>query len=319
MKIIIYLFLISITCFNCTAQPLFAPVVGAEWNYYFISTNYNDPPVPLTKAEYGVTTYKYSKDTLVNSIICKKIEVKETSKIKGDNNVYNASLPPLIMMQRNDSVFTLINEKFTLSYSFLKNLNTHVNVQPTAFLGNVKLELTDTSMYSPLNQPILSLKKFTYKATTGVIDVDLINTLFICDRVGPLNSDITHIKSQGRTPTNGGRYYRLNCYKDDKVGELKFVNTDCFLLSKTHDVNTKNNLTISFQKPLLGVKIENDENQDLIKSIALVDISGKILRITENIQSSSATIKLSDLPLGLYVVQVQTINNYFISKKIVNY
>lgn len=100
------------------SQAVFAPIVGAEWNYYFISTNYDEPPVPFTKAEYGIINYKYLKDTLVNSIICKKIEVKETSKIKGDNNVYNATLPPLIMMQRNDSVFTFISEKFILSYSF---------------------------------------------------------------------------------------------------------------------------------------------------------------------------------------------------------
>ncbi len=301
------------------SQAIFAPVVGAEWNYYFISTNYDEPPVPLTKAEYGIINYKYLKDTIVNSIICKKIEVKETTKIKGDNTVYITTFTPLIMMQRNDSVFTFINEKFMLSYSYLKELNTQVVVQPTAFQGDVKLKLSDTSMYSSINQPVFSFKKFSFNVSTGVIDADLINPLAICDRIGPINSDLTHIRSQGRTPTSGGRKYRLNCYKDDRVGELKFVNSDCLLLTKMQEVNTNTNLTINFRKPLLEINMVNNEHQDLIKNIILVDINGKILRSINNLNGFSATINLSELPLGLYIAQVQTVNNAHILKKIVNY
>ena len=56
------------------AQSIFAPKMGAEWHYYFISDNYEEKEYegrPTNKRE-GILEVRYSKDTLVKGITMKK-------------------------------------------------------------------------------------------------------------------------------------------------------------------------------------------------------------------------------------------------------
>ena len=60
---------------SISAQSVFAPVVGAEWNYFFDNSNVENP-TPGFRFYEGIVTITYAKDTVINNINFKKLEKK---------------------------------------------------------------------------------------------------------------------------------------------------------------------------------------------------------------------------------------------------
>ena len=116
MRLLIFLFT-WVNGYVAHTQSVFAPVVGAEWNYHFISDNYNDPDYPFYQKRVGILAIKYAKDTMIRSINFKKFEQKEQYNIKGKDITYTSSKTPFYMTQRNDSIFILFGDSLRLVFA----------------------------------------------------------------------------------------------------------------------------------------------------------------------------------------------------------
>lgn len=97
--------------------------------------------------------------------------------------------------------------------------------------------------------------------------------------------------------TNNGAT-SINAWLDD----LCFGN----LPTGINESSSNNNITI-YPNPVKDQLTINAENEK-IKSIEIMDVTGKIIPIANGITQNTITINVADLPKGLYFLQIQTEN-----------
>ena len=151
------------------SQAVFAPIVGAEWNYSFTKENITSCSLPSRDAFDGLATYNYVKDTLINGILCKKIDGIEKIKYRcGDTQQYIFKLYPLYIYQKNDSVFMLRQNTFIFIYLFPKVLNNEFMFEVSKN-SSYPVKYTDTSKITSISAPFQTLK--TNKFIVGKVQI----------------------------------------------------------------------------------------------------------------------------------------------------
>jgi hypothetical protein len=293
------------------SQAVFAPTKGAEWNYYFISEKY-DWNIPFFKPEEGITTIKYTKDTLISGYTFKKLEQSEKVKYKSNDTLFTYNLRPLFMFQRNDSVFVLNEDTISIAFVYKKVVGAVINLKSIS--GVIfSLEMRDTTSISPINQSSYKIKQYSYKSNSNTLDVQLKNPLILFDIVGPSNTDISVITTQGNFI---GRSYRLICYKDSNIGELKFFNRDCTIVTSLVDYKFKaNDFFVNFIDNSLIIKFLNYSVQ--VSSVSLYNIQGKLIqKYLLNNLSLETIIPLNFLQKGIYIISFNSGVGIYSTKKI---
>lgn len=310
--------IVHFTAFSLHAQATFAPKIGAEWHYAFQTDAY-DWSIPFRVPRKGILTVNYAKDTLIRGVTMKKFEQKEAFRNKGNDTLYNRIGAPFFMMQRNDSVFLMVQDTLAVAFVYKNQLGSRTKLK--ANNGRVLLDLDlqsvrDTTAFS---NPRFSFGKYSYKTTTTILDVYFETLLVFLDRIGPINADLTVINSQGKA-SNYADTYTLLCYQDSEVGELKFSNRDCNTSVSVSDVgHVAKEWAITHQNNVLYISLQ-DVGNEYIKNVEIYDISGRLVRHINNVDRKNVlTLSDDDLPRGVLLFSVESNTTIYEAKKIVTH
>jgi hypothetical protein len=303
---------------SITAQSVFAPIVRAEWNYHFISDNYYETDFPFSQKKEGNLTIVYTKDTLIRSNNFKKFEQKWQYKYKGKDTLYTLSKTPFYMMQRNDSVFILLSDSLRLAFVYSTQVSSITKLMNINRLTKFSIELKTIRDTTPINNNQVILKKYSFKPFSTYVDVYFADPLIILDRIGPINSDITVITSEGES-VNNVDIYDLVCYRDNVVGELKFSNRTCNLSVSVFD-KFETGLEKDFHVLDDGsfINLSLPLESESINKVIIYDVSGKIIFINKNkSKGRELFIPKSLLPQGLLIINLSSDKSLYKAKKII--
>ncbi len=315
MKSIVLIFLFFLNCILINAQSKFAPLIGAEWHYYFKSNNY-DANQPYFKVREGNLIIKYTKDTIINSYNFKKLESKEVFKFKGNDTLFSLQILPLYMTQRNDTVFQLLKDTLEPAFFYKVFVSAKIKIKNSENKSILNLELINLSDTSSKGNPNFIFKKYTYSVSCTCSDLTFENPLVILDRIGPLNADITVIKSQGQAGF-APDFYRLLCYQDNEFGELKFSNQECNTLVSNNDLNILKVEDLNIVDSKESIQINSFAS--FFRKVHVYDLTGKLVWSFNNVNLlQGLTISKIYLPDGILVITIEGENNLFKSKKFLN-
>jgi hypothetical protein len=311
--LMIRLFFLLVFPLLLNSQSVFAPKVGAEWQYYFTKEYINTCIAPSTDAFDGIAVYNYTKDTVIQQIVCKKIEGIEYIKYRcGDTQQNTFRLNPLFMFQRNDSVFLNRNNSIILAYIFPKILNSEfqfAGLNNKFYAAIFKDTGKITNIITPFN--VFNLSKFIVKSNT--IDADFISPI-IAERIGPLNTDISVVLSQFEG-INTLRKYRLNCYRDSEIGDFKLA-FDCNMYrTNTFDFNIETHYSIYNLSSKIIIKANNNES---ISKIIVSTLDGRVIKYSNNINTDYIELTLDGYK-GMLFFQIVNRQGLYFTKKIINF
>jgi Secretion system C-terminal sorting domain len=296
------------------SQSVFAPVKGAIWNYYFDNANV-ERPTPGFRFYEGIVTITYVKDTVINNINFKKLEQFEKFKYRGNDTLFTSKLRDLFFTQRNDTVF--VREYDTLAIAFVyKTTIGSVTALKSTYRLDFSLELKDT--LNVINNNV-KYKKFLYKTNTKAVDVDFVNPLVILERFGPENCDIWVIDSHLRLYNPNS--YKLNCYSDSEVGEVKFSDRKCNSTTSVEDISRQ--MLHDFQAYWSNdrIIINVNDNADEIGKIKIFDTTGKLImsNTPQLIDDKTLSLQLQPLNMGIYLIQLESKKYNYQSHKLFIY
>lgn len=311
-KCTLLILFVLMNCILISAQSKFAPIIGAEWHYSFISDTY-DYNYSFFEHKKGILEVRYTKDTVVGNFTLKKFEQKETFKNKGNDTLFSEIKNPVFMLQRNDTVFLLLKDTLEPAFFYKTQLTAKTKIEH--FINQELKSVTDTTA---LNNRNILFKAFNYAQSCTCFDAYFEYNLIILDRIGALNADITVIETQGKA-VNGANYYRLVCYNDNEIGEVKFLNQDCNTLTAVADLNS---FSIDFdlfnQPDLFNIHLP-DHSPDFFQKIKIYDVSGRLVwKYDGKNDLKNISILKSNLPQGVLIVTVQGKNIMYKAKKIFN-
>jgi hypothetical protein len=308
--LIISLIFLFVFPLGLKSQSVFAPIVGAEWRYFFETNDYNTN-IPFRKSRRGLLKIKYDKDTFIAGIKVKKFEQTELFTYKGDNIIYNLSKRPFFMSQKSDSVLSHFKDSTTLAFAYKKGLSKDTTY--TIYKNNIKLNLKlldSKDTFFQVNG--YKFKKYAYKSIASVIDLYFEDTLVVLDRIGAINADLSIFQSQ-LVGSNEADIYSLVCYKDNEIGEFKFSNKNCENLVSIFELNVAKDFDISISTDFIEVSIKNK----VIDNIRIYDLQGKLIKIHSNNNEANCVISKNDLPYEVLILSVQDKSlDYYNSKKI---
>jgi hypothetical protein len=298
------------------AQSIFAPNIGAEWNYYFETRDYEIVITPPGRAEKGISTVKYTKDTLIGNIAFKKFEQSEILRYKGRDSLFRFTVNPYFMVQRNDSIFLLNRDSLMLAFVYKTTIGSVTKLKSVQN-NNFSIELIDTTFISPLNQSSRKIKRFNYRYFATSQDLNAEHPT-ILDEVGPLNTDMTVISSVSVSSFSRGS--RLICYRNGTGTELKFSNRDCNMLTSTEAIKTvqvKDYHMVS-KGSTIWFKLANDH--EYIKSLNVYDVQGRVVYNKSDFgQRSEVEISADFLKFGIYLISLNSnIAPYPVKKLFIN-
>jgi type IX secretion system substrate protein len=95
-----------------------------------------------------------------------------------------------------------------------------------------------------------------------------------------------------------------NVYKDSLI-----INPDSSIITDFNEVSTHSNQINIFPNPVKDI-LNINFNQK-IKTITIIDISGKVVR---TVTSKTKTIVIADLQKGIYFIRIRTTRDWFIQK-----
>lgn len=292
-------------------QAVFAPTIGAEWNYYFKSDKYDWAISPLYPQQIGIATITYTKDTLIQGLKFKKLVQSEKFKRKGNDTLFSFVREPFFMMQRNDSVFLWFRDTLYLSFAYNSTLGSTTKHKSTSNI-NFTLELKDTISISPINQSNLKFKRFSYKASFQALDISGVDPL-ILDEIGPLNADITIVKS---VAVPADRYYTLICYRKNSATEYKFSSQDCNTITSVAFTKSEQirDYLILKRENFIWLKLDNDN--EYIKTAKVYDTQGRIVySFTSTSLLTELNIPFHNLNNGIYMISVVSNSKAYPFKK----
>jgi hypothetical protein len=313
-SLMISMFCLILLPFGLKAQSVFAPKIGAEWRYFFITADY-DTDMRYRTPRRGMLYVKYEKDTVISGLIVKKMTQVETFRKKGNDTLYTYSKKPLFMRQKSDSILILDRDTFALAFAYKTGLlkDSSYSIYPLSRSRELIFKLLRLSDTSALNNSMLKFKKHTYNGATKLLDVYFTDPLILLDRIGSINSDLSVIQSQ-MTGVNDADIYKLVCYKDSEVGELLFSGTNCENFVSTKDLLDKNNLSILNTLDFIEISSINFMN-----NVKIYDIEGKLIRIFHNCNTDKLSVLKNTLPKGILFITVQDKDlNIYSAKKISN-
>lgn len=313
-SLMISIFCLILLPFGLKAQSVFAPKIGAEWRYFFITTDY-DTDIRYRTPRRGMLYVKYEKDTTISGVVVKKMTQVETLKKKGNDTLYTYSLKPLFMRQKSDSILILDRDTFALSFAYKTGLlkDSSYSIYPLSRSRELIFKLLRLSDTNALNNSMLKFKKYTYSGATKLLDVYFTDPLILLDRIGSINSDLSVIQSQ-MTGANYADIYKLVCYKDSEVGELLFSGTNCENFVSTKDLLDNNNLSILNTLDFIEISSTN-----FINNVKIYDIEGKLINIFRNCNTDKFRVLKNPLQKGVLFIVVQDKDlNIYSAKKISN-
>lgn len=302
--LLLFTILFSLSTF---AQDNFAPI-GAKWYADFNSESHS-----------GYTVYEVTKDTIVNNINAKLIEVKH---FKSNGMILLDSIfEREIVYEEQDAVFyfNAIENDFLPLYYFnvsdadildfnqpldpTNSFQLLVDSLTTQDIGEVSLNVVHTSAVgsTPDHWGIGAPGSLPYAERIGCLQVAGFSSLHISDPIL-------------------GTYFepRLRCYVDEEINYQADGVEDCEQLFPISINNLEEQLRFSvFPNPTYGEIHIKLIGVTLNSKVAanLYDISGRLLSKHEDILGK--TIDIQHLNTGFYILEFTTNGQYLSTEKII--
>lgn len=294
MKFICFLSLICIVHKNLFAQTEFAPI-GATWYYTWGATT-----------GFGYEKITCEKDTIFNESDWSKL----THEVNGYDGIthqfFTITLPPAFVYEDSFRYYFYFNQQTYLLYDF--------NAQP----GD-----TFTTLYDPFwdlqaNKITLTVDSIGIQNINGIdlrwIKVSSPNysewpwAVRIYEKLGSL----CYLFATWDSPLNEG-YYQLRCYDDSGFGHYETgVTSACDEIFSGIDEIENTFFGISPNPAIDVIAIEG--SADLFGSeIGIYNIIGSKMK-TSMFTDSRNEISVSDLPAGIYFLQMKNHSLKFIKQ-----
>ena len=107
-------------------------------------------------------------------------------------------------------------------------------------------------------------------------------------------------------------FIQIACYSQVYSGNSASLNKNSFLESEKNQPELK-----LFPNPCKDKKVTVELNADLISEIRLINIAGKEVLIKKiEIPVNRQQLELSNIPNGIFMVQVKTVENKIVVKKL---
>ncbi len=286
LSLIISLFLATQVSF---AQSTFAPS-GAEWNYYFNGF-----------LGRGIANYKYTNDTVINSVTYKKMQIKYTAYFPNQApNVVRKSIRLYRVYDDKVYDYSLYNKKETLLWLINAQKG---NTYKAKALGSS----TDFTVVVDSTKNITINGKIIKKTwVTGNADI-YTNREIIYDNYSPMGG-FNYYSCWG---------YVLDCgtdilctYKDNTTNELKFSNSCDSYFTKISEAIEKWDFWVSPNPCTDMIKIDLSNVNKEMKTIDIFNSLGQQV-ISSKAESFSATyINTSSLEKGIYFAKISSQDGY---------
>lgn len=280
---IFYLFLLL--SISCSSQPLIE--TGKTWN---MSTT-------LNFSSQTTTSYKFEGDSTINGTTYKKLFATQDSVRAG------WYLDELLREEENGKVYQL--NRYTLEEYLLYDFSLE---EGDTFIGSFN--------GCTISLPVQSVDSVTLnndeKRKRISFETYATDEIWI-EGIGSLNG----LLNPGYYQCIADVYYELLCYKED--GVLIYDNPyyeSCYI--NTVDIDNLDN-TLSFKvtpnpfKNSLHIDFNYSSTNEY--EIHLLNLQGTILRLIE-IQSGNRTISTSEIPSGMYFIQLFENGKLMNSKKL---
>lgn len=257
---------------------------GAQWTYYTGNV-----------VNEGTANVFYQKDTVINGINCKKLEVREDIFGYRTYNEYTYT--------QNDTVFFLYDSVFWPTYFFNATIGDtiiHRNTYPTADCAMLWEFVVDSTGIAVINGD--SLRYYRMNST----DTLLVHPqkLEVMERFGVLNDFMK--------PWTSCLFYEevtlysVNCYKDDSFANYdRIPHIPCKIISGIDVIEDELNLSV-YPNPAnnqLNISIDGYN----ITQFRVFDCTGRMVK-SNTASGNSVSVDISTLPNGMYLLNL-VLNN----------
>ena len=280
------------------AQSGFAPL-NSFWNYYYTSHD----------GGYAENwTIKVTQDTIIGG-----------AEIKALTQFYQASysLPPYPppywqgsapfgeLIFRNDSVFYFFGSSESFLYSFNMNVNDSILILTFADTIVAVVDSLTTTLINGMN-----LKKWKL---TKYCDSNFFGEATIIENIGPID-DFLLWNKDGCPP--GGGWWGFMCYSSSNLN----YNLPCNPLILGIEPNNQIETVFIFPNPAIDEFYINLKIKSSFIYFYLYNISGVLIKEIkeENSGQIDLTMDVKELPNGVYFIKIETENEIFTDKLIIN-
>lgn len=266
---------------------------GAQWIY---STG--------SVIENGTANVFYQKDTFINGINCKKLEVREDIFAYRTYNEYTYA--------QGDTVFFLYDSIFWPTYFFnaaIGDTIVHRNTYPTADCDTFWNFVVDSTATVVINGDSLRYYRMNRVDNTLVHP----QRLEVMEKFGVLKGFLK--------PWTSCLFYEevtiygVNCYQDDSFGSYdRIPHIPCKIITGIDGIEDKLNFLVYPNPATNQLNISIDGHT--ITKYQVMDYPGKVV-IDNQLNSSDLSIDVSSLAQGVYLIKLELNNGQFVMRKFI--
>ena len=303
MKKITLLFIFIICAINTKAQIVF-PVYGADWHYMIHNNGFSGPTF------YTNQEIKYIKDTMITG---------RNVALFGDidNFILPGTYSKTYVYTGNDTVY-FFNAATQNQWQILYNFNCTAGQSWTVYL-------TDSTIYSNHTIDTITvfvdsvkyntINGFSLKALYVEYSAPFLHTSVIYDKIGDINY-LFNFTPRSWALCDGCSYYcGLLCYQDSTFALYQPDSTkDCNYHTSGIKQTSNNDYQILIYPNPANSVIQLTVSNEQIQEIKLCNVLGN-----EILQSKQSSIDVSNLPNGIYSIQVITAKSFGSQKVIVQH
>ncbi len=233
-KLLIFAFVLS--SLSISAQPLFAPVMGAKWTYVYRATSFQGFTGVSSKSN-GIHKAVYDKDTIINNSTYKLINLNTdvldslhipilpiVGSLKyRDTVILSKTARKMFFRENKDTLWAaidfIINERL---YFIFKSKPDSFNL-PQNFRTKVFI---DSISFKEINGKKLKTwqgKSYVRLLADG-LNYDTCNLTFV-ERIGIIDDLMPYFAFGGHPSSIDKRVpWGMVCYEDKEIGLVKFIN-----------------------------------------------------------------------------------------------
>jgi hypothetical protein len=263
--------------------------------------------------------FKYEKDTIVNNVVAKKINVSSiTLGYLGPNSREVVPLPSEYMYVSGDSLYLWNVSEYLFMYKF------NLNIGDTLVLNNARSSCPDDINY-PQKDTITITSTYLDTVDNRVFEIyqtqsKWLNTTAIINNIGCFPGFLPEI-NRSRCDFSSSSYLGnsffegLVCYSDDIRGDVNFnlsSSSDCHAIKTSiPDLKTNSSITL-YPNPSSGV-FKIDISNDFIKQVSVHNLLGE--KIYDD-YSGNYSLNLNHLASGIYLIEIFGASNQLYKQKV---
>lgn len=281
---------------------------GAVWHYAWSGVGSG-----------GFIKIEYQKDTLINSKVCKKLLPLDYEFIANqyDQTVLLGidTMPGQFTYVNGDTVFYLVNGKFSVLYNFGAKPGDTWNLGvDTGSSGCSK----SIAIVDSIGRIVINSVSYRWIYLSGNPNSSVYLSGRYVERFGAMDNDnfLFPLQNYCSSGVADVPLFSFNCFQDDSFPLYNVIHEDCeWLLTTGISSTTSKNLSISlYPNPTSGeISIESSSTEK--QFLQIFDIAGKLL-LSKPFPSGKSTIEANALPQGIYNVSISS-NEGISNKKLV--